>query len=239
MPDLTRREWLAAVGASTAGAAAMGLPALALAAPAGVDDAGRYVLPPLPYATDALEPHLDAQTLTIHHDKHHAGYVNGLNGTLTKLDAARKAGDLGHIQALSRALAFHGCGHLLHTLYWSSMAPESKAPSGELRKAIEASFGTVEAMSNQLGAASRTAAGSGWGLLVWEPLGRRLMVVQVEKHENQHLVGAVPLLVIDVWEHAYYLKYQNRRADYVAAVMKIINWEEVARRLDQARQATM
>jgi len=234
MNALSRREWMKVVGGSAAGAAAIGLtfkPSTAAGSPDGVKP---YELPDLPYPVDALEPHLDARTLTIHHDKHHAGYVRGLNATLEKLADARKKGDFAAVQALSRALAFHGSGHLLHTLYFSNLHPEPKKPKGALLSAIEAQLGSVEALTAHLTAATTKVAGSGWGMLAFEPLGRRLLVLQIEKHENQMVCGAIPLLVIDVWEHAYYLKYQNRRGDYVKAIMNVIHWGEVARRFDQA-----
>ncbi|KPL08099.1 superoxide dismutase [candidate division BRC1 bacterium SM23_51] len=194
-----------------------------------------YTLPPLPYAVDALEPHLDARTLTIHHDKHHAGYVRGLNATLAKLEEARAKSDFGQVQALSGALAFHGSGHVLHTLYFANLHPKPNPPRGELLTAIKTQFGSVDALVAHLSAATAQVAGSGWGMLAFEPVGKRLVVLQIEKHENQMLCGAVPLLLIDVWEHAYYLQYQNRRSDYIKAITNVIHWDEVSRRFAQAQ----
>lgn len=235
MATFTRSELFKMAGASFVGASAIGvsMPRAASAAAGG----GEYTLPPLPYAADALEPHIDAKTLTIHHDKHHAGYVRGLNGTLAKLADAQKAGDFAQIQSLCRALGFHGSGHLLHTLYFGGLSPKSKPPSGALLRAINKDFGSVDTLQAQLAAASKTVAGSGWGALAYEPLGKRLIVLQIEKHENQVFCGTMPLLVIDVWEHAYYVKYQNLRGDYVTAVMNIINWDEIAQRYDAAVKA--
>ncbi len=213
------------------------LPRSAAASEEGDGGIASYVLPDLPYPVDALEPHLDAQTLTIHHDKHHAGYVRGLNATLVKLEEARKSGDFSAVLALSRDLAFHGSGHLLHMLYFANLSPKPGKPGGAFSRAVEAHFGSLEAMTSHLTAAANTVAGSGWGMLAYEPVGTRLLVLQIEKHENQVLCGAVPLLLIDVWEHAYYLKYQNRRADYVKAIMNVIHWDEVARRFDDARRS--
>jgi len=195
-----------------------------------------YKLPALPYAPDALEPHIDARTVSIHHDKHHAAYVTGLNGALAKLEEARKKGDFADVQHLSRLVAFHGSGHLLHTLYFANLGPKGGEPSGALSEAITGQFGSVDNMKGQLTAACNSAAGSGWGMLACEPVGGRLLVIQVEKHENQIVVGAIPLLVIDVWEHAYYLKYQNLRADYVKAIWNVINWKEVEKRFNAARK---
>ena len=238
MEPLSRREWMRVVGASAAGAAALTLPAARSVAVSESSSSGvePYALPDLPYAVDALEPHLDARTLTIHHDKHHAGYVRGLNATLAKLEDARKRGDFGAVQSLSRALAFHGSGHLLHTLYFGNLHPRPARLRGALLAAVKAQFGSVESLISHLSAATNKVAGSGWGVLAYEPLGQRLLVLQIEKHENQLVCGAVPLLVIDVWEHAYYLTYQNRRADYVKAIMNVVHWSEVARRFDRARR---
>jgi len=234
MENVSRRDWLKFVGSSAIGAAAASLPTGIWAAEeAGVQP---YTLPDLPYPVDALEPYLDAQTLTIHHDRHHAGYVKGLNTALAQLEEAGQRGDFSLVQALSRDLAFHGSGHLLHTLYFANLHPQPHPPSGALLDAIQAQFGRVETLIAHLSAATKTVAGSGWGVLAYEPLGRRLLVLQLEKHEHQMVCGAAPLLVLDVWEHAYYLKYQNRRADYVDALLNILHWDEVARRFEQARK---
>lgn len=241
MNEISRRGWLGLAGGALAGMAAVPAAANASSAsgskgPKAALETRPYVLPDLPYPADALEPHIDAQTLTIHHDKHHAGYVKGLNATLEKLERANREGDFSGIQDLARALAFHGSGHVLHTLYFSNLAPASRGgrPEGALRQAIESQFGSREKLEAQLVAASAKVAGSGWGLLAYEPMGGRLLVLQVEKHENQLLAGCTPLLVIDVWEHAYYLKYQNRRGDYLEAAMKLIDWAEVGRRFRAA-----
>jgi len=237
MEPLTRRGWMRWFGASAMGATAMGMSgghskSSGNAEPLKIEP---YALPPLPYPYDALEPHLDARTLTLHHDKHHAGYVKGLNTALDKLAEARAKEDFSAVQDLSRLVAFHGCGHLLHTLYFANLGPKPGPAKGALLEAIKAQFGSEAALKGQLLAACNTAAGSGWGVLAYEPVGRRLLVLQIEKHENQHLVGSAPLLVLDVWEHAYYLQYQNLRADYLNAIWNVINWEEVGRRFDQAR----
>ena len=193
-------------------------------------DGEKYTLPPLPYELDALEPHLDAQTLTIHHDKHHAGYVRGLNTTLEKLAAAREATDHAQIKPLSRALAFHGSGHVLHTLFWNSMTPEDGEPSSAFADAVQRDFGSVQAMQVQFAAASKAVEGSGWGVLAYEPIAKKLMILQAEKHQNLAVWGAAPLLVCDVWEHAYYLHYQNRRADWVEGFMQVANWTAASER---------
>ncbi|MHC4492936.1 MAG: superoxide dismutase [Planctomycetota bacterium] len=230
---MNRRELLTGT-APLAAAGWLGCTALtADAQDRGIGEAAPYTLPPLPYAYDALEPHIDKQTMTLHHDKHHAGYVRGLNGALQKLAAAREANDFGAIKHLSRDLAFHASGHLLHTVFWNNMAPTSNAPTGKLKRMLDRDFGSVAAFKAHFGAASKKVEGSGWGILGFEPLSQRLLVLQAEKHQNLTAWGVCPLLVLDVWEHAYYLKYQNRRADYVSAfVNSVVNWANVGERLD-------
>ncbi len=192
----------------------------------------RYELPPLPYAYDALEPHIDEQTMHLHHDIHHKGYVDGLNKALDMLEAARQSGDFGLVKHWEREAAFHGSGHFLHSIFWENMGPgKGGEPSGALRQQIERDFGTFEALRKQFSAAAAAVEGSGWALLVWEPSAGQLEVLTAEKHQNLTQWGVVPLLVLDVWEHAYYLKYQNRRAAYVEAFWNIVNWDDVAKRL--------
>jgi len=191
----------------------------------GVPPPVPYELAPSPYACDALEPVLSEEILRVHHDRHHAGYVNGLNSTPEKLEAAGAAGDYSEIKALSRDLAFHGSGHVLHTRYWTSMTPGGPGgPEGEPADARERSFGSVEACKAQFAAASKAVEGSGWGVLALEPTAGGPVIPQAENHQNPAIWGVVPLLVCDVWEHACHLQYQNRRSDYVDAFMKIVDW---------------
>ncbi len=244
-PEIDRR---AALGALTAGAAGIALAASPAAGQEGSGDGpgarlgwdenlGEYVLSPLPYAYDALEPHIDARTMQIHHDRHHAGYVRGLNRALAEL-AKIRAGESGPIQHWSRQLSFHGGGHINHTLFWEGMAPESEGgggePTGALAEAIGASFGSFDAFSTHFQAASRAVEGSGWGWLAFDPVSRRLLVLQMENQQKLLTTGMVPLLGVDVWEHAYYLQYQNRRGDYVAAFMNVINWPVIEARYAKA-----
>jgi Fe-Mn family superoxide dismutase len=195
-------------------------------------------LPPLPYAYDALEPYYDARTLQLHHDKHHRGYVNGLNAALGALEAARASGDMAAIKHVQRELAFHGGGHTLHSTFWTNLCPATGGqPDATLKAAIERSFGTFAAFDTQMRAATNTVEGSGWGVLAAAP-GGELAIVQVEKHQNQLLPGWTPILVIDVWEHAYYLKYQNRRAEFVDAVLDhLVHWHDVSARFDAVASA--
>jgi superoxide dismutase, Fe-Mn family len=195
-----------------------------------------YVLPPLPYEYNALEPLLDEKTLRVHHDKHHAGYVKGLNTALEKLQAARKGSDYGSIKGISRDLAFHGSGHVLHTLFWNSMSPAKPEMPALLTDALNKSFGSADAARAQFAAATKDVEGSGWGVLAYEPISDKLLILQSEKHQNLTIWGVTPLLVCDVWEHAYYLQYQNDRATWVDNFMKMANWPFAAERLDQARK---
>jgi Fe-Mn family superoxide dismutase len=200
---------------------------------------GRYVLPPLPYAYGALEPHIDEMTMRLHHDKHHAGYVAGLNAALDALAEIRGGSrDAGEVKRWSRQLAFDGSGHFLHTVFWHCMKPEGGGrPGGAIGAHIARDFGSFEQFSAHFQAAAASAEGSGWGLLVYEPIANKLLVMQAEKHQNLTAWGVVPLVVIDVWEHAYYLKYQNRRKDYVRAFMNVINWEFADAKLTGTMQA--
>lgn len=197
----------------------------------------RHQLPPLPYPADALEPWYDAQTVALHHGAHHQSYVNGLNAAGDKLEAARASGDFATIKALERELAFHGGGHLLHSVFWTNLTPHGGGrPGGALAEAVDQSFGSFDAFLAQFKAATVAVEGSGWGVLAADTACPALAIFQVEKHQNQLIPGWVPILVVDVWEHAYYLKYQNRRAEFVDAVLEhLVNWEDVARRLAEAR----
>lgn len=197
-----------------------------------------HELPPLPYAYDALEPYIDEQTMRLHHDIHHAGYVKGLNNAEAKLAEARAAGDFALVKHWSREAAFHGSGHLLHTVFWPNMiaASEAKpAPDGALAEAIDRNFGSFDAFKAQFVAASIAVEGSGWGILAYRPADDSLVILTAEKHQNLTQWGVVPLLVLDVWEHAYYLKYQNRRGEYVKNFFNIVNWDDVAARYAGAR----
>ena len=195
-----------------------------------------YTLPELPYAYNALEPHYDEQTVRIHHDMHHKAYVDGLNNALSKLAQARENGDYALIKHWEKELAFQGSGHVLHTLFWENMTPQSSGnPSGDLLKQIEQDFGGFEAFQKQFSAAAGAVEGSGWAVLGWQPQLGQLLITQVEKHQDLTVWGIVPLLILDVWEHAYYLKYQNRRAEWIKAWWNIVNWEVVEKRFETAR----
>ena len=175
-----------------------------------------YSLPDLPYDYGALEPHYSAEVLELHHDKHHAAYVKGANDTLEKLDAARTSDDFAAIVGLQKSLAFNVSGHVMHSLFWKNLSPDGGGkPEGDLQAAIEEFFGDFEAFKAQLTAVTTSIQGSGWGALAWEPIGQRLIVEQVYDHQGNVGNGSGPILVIDAWEHAFYLQYKNVKADYV------------------------
>lgn len=197
----------------------------------------KYTLPDLPYATTALEPHYCAELLELHHGKHHAAYVAGANATVDKLAAARKEQNFDAINQLEKNLAFHVSGHVLHSLFWKNMSPTGGGlPPAELGAAIDESFGSFDAMKSQLTQAALSLQGSGWGAIGWEPVGQRLVVEQVHDHEGNIGHGTVPLLVVDMWEHAYYLQYRSSKADWLAAFWKVVDWADVAQRYEKVRK---
>ena len=240
---MDRREFVRCVG--TAGMTGLALLAAGYrgeAGPLGISQmstisgggvqAMAFELPPLPYAHDALEPFLGEQTLTLHHGKHHQAYVNALNEAEEKLAAAQEAGDFASIRALCDALAFNYSGHLLHSLFWTNMSPDGGGePSGDLAARIAQDFRSFATFKAQFLAATNSVQASGWGVLAWQPLGEKLVILQAEKHQNLAQWGVTPILVLDVWEHAYYLDYQNRRTDFTAAFFDVVNWNDVAARL--------
>jgi superoxide dismutase, Fe-Mn family len=202
------------------------------------DDDGRAVLPPLRFGFDAIEQAIDAQTMEIHHDRHHQGYVNGFNRTLDALAAAREANDFAAVEHHSKKLTFHGGGHVLHSLLWDTIGPDGGgAPGGTLAGAISRDFGSFETFGEHFFQASKSVEGSGWGLLVYHLGARRLLIQQVQNQNLLSMHATVPLLGVDVWEHAYYLRYQNRRADYVRAFMDIVEWPRVAARYETVTTA--
>jgi superoxide dismutase, Fe-Mn family len=197
-----------------------------------------FELPPLAYAFDALEPTIDARTMEIHHDKHHQAYVTNLNAALEGTDWAERSieavlGDLDAIPEDKRtAVRNNGGGHANHSLFWEIMRPGGGEPTGALASAIEATFGGIDALKSQLNDAGVKRFGSGWSWLVVD--GGELAVTSLPNQDSPLMEGKTPILGIDVWEHAYYLSYQNRRPDYLAAWWAVVNWDEVARRFDAA-----
>lgn len=200
---------------------------------------GTHQLPPLPYAYDALEPVISRSTLHFHHDIHHKAYVDGLNKAELELVKARENKNFELIKYWENELAFNGSGHILHSIYWTIMAPAGKGgqPGPETTKQICSYFGSIPAFHRQFSEAAGKVEGSGWAVLVWQPAWCRLEILQAEKHQNLTQWSGIPILVVDVWEHAYYLDYQNRRPDYVKAWWQLVNWCEVERRLSLAMRA--
>ncbi|ACA46025.1 superoxide dismutase [Clostridium botulinum] len=194
-----------------------------------------HTLPNLNYDYNALEPHYDEQTLKIHHDIHHKAYVDGLNKAEQKLQQARESGDFALIKHWEKEIAFHGSGHILHTLFWENMAPNGNLnPEGSAIERIKQDFGDYEKFKKQFTEAAIAVEGSGWTILAWNPMFQKLVILQAEKHQNLTQWGVVPLLILDLWEHAYYLKYQNRRAEFINAWWNIVNWDIVNTRYDNA-----
>jgi Fe-Mn family superoxide dismutase len=196
----------------------------------------KYELPELPYDYSALEPHYSAEVLELHHDKHHKAYVDGANTTFEKLGEARESGDFGTINQLEKNMAFHLSGHVLHWLFWTNMAPDGGGePEGDLAAAVTEWFGSYDGFRAQLTEAAMNVQGSGWGALSWEPLAGRLIVEQVYDHQGNVGQGGPPLLVLDMWEHAYYLQYKNVKQDWVDAYWHLVNWPDVATRFERVR----
>lgn len=190
-----------------------------------------YTLPELPYDYSALEPHLSARLLELHHDKHHAAYVKGANETIEKLHAAEPW----QVPGLEQSLAFHVGGHHLHSLFWQCLTPQTgQAMGGDLAAAVEQEFGSTYQFRQQFTAALTTIQGSGWAVLSWEPLGQRLVIQQVKDHHGAHVVASQPILVADGWEHAYYLDYQNEKDRWAKAFFEIADWQAAGRRFAAA-----
>ena len=198
------------------------------------DEAGKYVLLPLPYAYDALEPVIDARTVELHYNFHHKPAVAAANKAEDGLAQARETGDFALVKHYEKELALGLSSHILHTLYWANLSGKGGSPKGDLLKAIEKNFGSYDKLKAHLTAATTSVEGAGWGILGYLPASGKLMVLQCENHQKLTAWGVVPILVLDVWEHAYYLKYQNRRAEYVNDLFGIIHWEIVASRFDWA-----
>jgi superoxide dismutase, Fe-Mn family len=201
--------------------------------------ADTYTLPALPYDYDALEPHISAKVMHLHHDKHHAAYVKGANEALEKIADARNATDFSHIGQLEKNLAFNLSGHVLHSLFWLCLSPQGGgAPGGRLADRIAKDFGSLDQLVAQLTAVTTSLQGSGWGALAWEPVAGRLVVQQIYDHQTNVGQGSSPLLVIDGWEHAYYLDHLNDKASWLAAFWKLADWSGAERRFDQLSPRT-
>jgi len=199
-----------------------------------------YILPDLDYDYGALEPHISGQIMQLHHDKHHAAYVKKANETLEQLDEARDKSDFTRIAGLEKSLAFNLSGHVLHSLFWRNLMPKGGGrPQGELAQALVRDFGSFEGFQKQINEVSGTIMGSGWGALIYEPMAGRLLTSQIYDHQSNLAQAGVPLLVIDAWEHAYYLQYKTEKAKFFEAVWNLWNWDDVSQRYAAARQMNL
>ncbi|MCR8671105.1 superoxide dismutase [Agrococcus sp. HG114] len=198
-----------------------------------------YTLPELPYDYAALEPHISAKIMELHHDKHHKTYVDGANTALEKLQAARDADDLANVNKLEKDLAFNLGGHTNHTVFWNNLSGDGGGePEGELQAAIAEFFGDFAKFQAHFSANATGIQGSGWSVLAWDSIGERLNVLQLFDQQGNVPVGTHPVLMLDMWEHAFYLDYLNVKADYVKAFWNIVNWQDAQARFDAARSQT-
>ena len=199
----------------------------------------KYVLPELDYDYAALEPHISARIMELHHSKHHATYVAGANTALEKMEEAREKGDFANIGKLSKDLAFNLGGHTNHSIFWKNLSPEGgDKPVGELAAAIDNDFGSFDGFRAHFENVALTIQGSGWAILAWDTVGKRLVIEQLYDQQGNISVALIPVLQLDMWEHAFYLDYQNVKGDYVKAFWNIVNWEDVAARFDRAVSQT-
>ena len=198
-----------------------------------------YTLPDLPYDYGALEPHISGRIMELHHDKHHAAYVTGANTALEKLAEARDSGSFDTVNMLEKNLAFNLGGHVNHSTFWANLSPDGgDAPTGELSTAIEEHFGSFEAFRKHFAATAAGIQGSGWAVLAWDSVGQKLVVFQLYDQQGNIPLGVVPIVLLDMWEHAFYLDYVNVKADYIKAWWNIVNWADAAERLARARSQT-
>ena len=198
---------------------------------------GVYTLPDLPYDYGALEPHISGTIMELHHSKHHAAYVAGANTTLDQLAEARDKDAFGPLNGLEKSLAFHLGGHINHSVFWPNLSPDGgDKPDGELGAAIDEFFGSFDGFQRQFTANANAIQGSGWSILAWDTLGQRLNILQLFDQQGNIPAAQIPIVLLDMWEHAFYLQYKNVKADYVKAFWNIVNWADVAKRFDGARK---
>ena len=198
-----------------------------------------YTLPDLPYDYSALEPSISGAIMELHHSKHHQAYVTGANTALAQLAEARDSGNLANVNKLEKDLSFNLGGHVNHSIFWTNLSPNGgDKPTGDLASAIDEQFGSFDKFTAHFTATAMGVQGSGWAVLAWDSIGQRLIIVQFFDQQGNLPAGIVPLLMLDVWEHAYYLDYKNVRADYVKAFWNITNWENVQQRFTVAQEKT-
>ncbi len=200
---------------------------------------GKYVLPDLSYDYAALEPNISGRIMELHHDKHHLAYVNGANSALDLLAEARDKNDMTWVNKLQKDLAFNLAGHVNHTVFWRNLSPEGgDKPFGELEAAIDEFFGSFDAFRAHFTASALGIQGSGWSILAWDILGSKLIIEQLYDHQGNLAPASIPILMLDMWEHAFYLDYQNVKAEYVKAFWNIVSWADVQARFQAARDQT-
>ena len=202
------------------------------------DEKGNFILQPLPYPEDYLEPVIDAETVHLHYIYHHGGAAKKANTDLKMIKKALKENNLAEVDYWTKKFEYHFSSHVLHTIYWTNLTKKKTEPKGELKKRIEKDFGSVDKLKSLLAKLSKTVVGAGWGILGYQIYTDSLVCIQCEDHHHLTQWGVVPLLAIDVWEHSYYLKYKNKRGKYVDEIMTILNWDDVARRLDAVVKLT-
>ena len=196
-----------------------------------------YELPDLPYAYDALEPHISAEIMELHHDKHHNTYVKGANAALEALEEERNGeANPDKLRALSKNLSFNLGGHTNHSIFWKNMSPNGGGqPTGELAEAIERDFGSFEKFQAHFAGVATSLQGSGWAVLGWDHIAGRLIIEQLTDQAGNTSIDLTPVLMLDMWEHAYYLQYKNVKGDYVKAFWNVVNWQDVAERYAAAK----
>ncbi len=203
-----------------------------------VDANGNYFHQPLPYNENFLEPYMDAETVHLHHTFHHGGAVKAANKDMQMIKKAMDENNFETVDYWTKKLSYHFSSHVLHSIFWTNLTNKKTDPSGNLLKRIEKDFGSYDKLKQYLAATSKNVDGNGWGILGYQPYSDKLTILQCENHEKLTQWGVIPLLVIDVWEHSYYLKYKNKRADFVDALFNIINWNNAAQRLNTAIKIT-
>lgn len=194
-----------------------------------------YTLPDLPYDYGALDPHISGKIMELHHDKHHATYVKGLNTAIEKMEEARDADNFGAIAGIEKNLAFNLGGHINHSIFWKNLSPDGgDKPTGELAAAIDEHFGSFDKFRAHFEAVATSIQGSGWAILAWDTLGAKLLVVQLYDQQANIPATLIPIAQLDMWEHAFYLDYMNVKNDYVAAWWNIVNWADAQERFTAA-----
>jgi Fe-Mn family superoxide dismutase len=197
---------------------------------------GIFIQQPLPYSNNFLEPYMDEETMHLHYTFHHGGAMKAANHDVEMISKAMDTNNFETVDYWTKKLSYHFSSHVLHSIFWTNLTNKQMNPTGDLLLEIEKGFGSFEKLKAYIAQTSKNVDGGGWGILGYQPYTRRLTVLQCENHEKLTQWGVIPILVIDVWEHAYYLKYKNRRAEFVDALFKIINWDNVADRLVSAKK---